>query len=124
MAAGAVPSEDYATKEAGPIRLSEFGGISATALITGRHGTEKTTLLLNRIQVLLESGTDPEGILIVCASAFSEQDFRLALGERFGSDTRLPQVLNARQLAFDVLSDDEAVTQTGRPGFCRRLPAF
>ncbi|MDR3315483.1 MAG: hypothetical protein LBS98_03255 [Coriobacteriales bacterium] len=114
MATGEAPSKEYAAKPADSIDLSEFSGIAKTALITGRHGTGKTTLLLDRIQALLESGADPEGILVVCASALSEQDFKLALSKRCSECKVLPQVLNTRRLARDILAESEAEAQTGR----------
>jgi hypothetical protein len=114
MADGEAPPKEYAAHAAGPINLLDFSSIANVTLITGRHGTGKTTLLIDRIQALLESGASPKGILVVCASSLSEQDFKLALSKRCGNCKALPQVLNSRQLTLDILADNEARLQTGR----------
>ena len=91
-------------------------GVNATRILGG-VGTGKTQRLVEETVALLGEGARSDDVIVVCASPVAAQTFckRLArAGSEAGVDARGVCVTTARELALEVLGDEEAVEWSGR----------
>lgn len=85
-----------------------------TTRVIGAVGTGKTQRLIEHITSLLALGTDPNSIMIVCATPQAVRAFAARLADASPNQASTVTIKTARDAALDILASEEAVRFTGR----------
>ena len=87
-------------------------------LVTGGVACGKTELLVQRAMALLEDGTKPEELLVLCASPTAALEFgrrlQRAAAEAGVTGAEDVEAITPLEAALQVLADEEAVAWSGR----------
>ena len=91
-----------------------FASEVRATLIEGAAGTGKTHELVARAAALLDAGTAPADVLVVCATPQAARAFSRRLAAAAGEPGAAVRTTTARALALEVLARPDAVAWTGR----------
>jgi hypothetical protein len=90
--------------------------------IVGGAGTGKTKLLISQTAKLLNEGTAPGELLVLCATPTAAAFFSSCLDASVKVNTEGMTITTPRAVALDLLAEDEARLWSGRPA--RLLAGF
>ena len=91
--------------EPDPEQRRVLGHAEGPMLVSGGFGTGKTTVLRERFARLVESGADPERVVLVVGSRRARDEARAALLERLSMALPRLTVVTVQGLAFHVVSE-------------------